>query len=193
MKLKKLILTLVCVLGAFGLRAQHVALKTNLLSDVALSPTIGIEAGLAPKWSLDLTGMLNAWTINGHNLKQWQVKPELRYWFCQRFAGHFVGVHGIGGQFNWGNIDNDVKFLGTDFSKLSDHRYQGWMAGAGIAYGYSWILSRHWNIEAEIGIGWIHSWFDEYRCADCGRKTRSDLQHDYFGPTKAAINLIYTF
>ncbi len=193
MKLKKLILTLVCVLGAFGLRAQHVALKTNLLSDVALSPTIGIEAGLAPKWSLDLTGMLNAWTINGHNLKQWQVKPELRYWFCQRFAGHFVGVHGIGGQFNWGNIDNDIKFLGTDFSKLSDHRYQGWMAGAGIAYGYSWILSRHWNIEAEIGIGWIHSWFDEYRCADCGRKTRSDLQHDYFGPTKAAINLIYTF
>ncbi len=181
------------VLSVFSLRAQHVALKTNLLSDVGLTPSLSIEAGLAPKWSVDLTGLINAWTVNDHNFKQWQLKPELRYWFCQRFAGHFVGVHVLGGQFNWGNLDNNVKFLGTDFSRLSDHRYQGWMGGAGIAYGYSWILSKHWNIEAELGIGWIHARFDEFRCADCGKKTREHLHHNYYGPTKIAVNLIYVF
>lgn len=174
-------------------RAQSVALKTNLLSDVALTPSLSIEAGFAPKWSVELTGLLNAWEVNDHLYKQWQLKPELRYWFCQRFSGHFVGAHALGGQFNWGNIDNSVKFLGTDFSALSDHRYQGWMAGLGVAYGYSWIMSKHWNIEAEIGIGWIHSWYDEFRCADCGKRTRTNLEHNYFGPTKLAVNLIYLF
>ena len=67
------------------------------------------------------------------------------------------------------------------------------MVGAGIAYGYSWILDRHWNLEAEIGLGWVHTWYDVYPCANCGNKLRSNQHHNYYGPTKAAINLIYTF
>ncbi|MDE6315868.1 MAG: DUF3575 domain-containing protein [Muribaculaceae bacterium] len=191
LKLLSFMLMLGCAVG--GLRGQSVALKTNLLSDAALTPTIGIETGLAPKWSVELTGMLNAWEVNNHIFKQWQLKPELRYWFCQRFSGHFVGAHLIAGQFNFGNIDNGIKFLGTDFSKLSDRRYQGWDFGAGLAYGYAWILSKHWSLEAEIGLGWIHARFDEFRCADCGKKLRTNLSHNYFGPTKAAINLVCTF
>lgn len=84
-------------------------------------------------------------------------------------------------------------FLGTDFRELKDHRRQGWMVGAGIGYGYSWILDRHWNIEAEIGIGWIYTRYDTYRCADCGKKIKENTPHNYFGPTKAAINIIYLF
>ncbi len=87
----------------------------------------------------------------------------------------------------------DFKFLGTDFGKLKGHRYQGWMTGAGIAYGYSWILDRHWNFEAEIGIGWVYTRSDVFECADCGQKVETDKPHNYFGPTKAALNLIYTF
>lgn len=185
---------MLCALAcAFGANAQHVALKTNLLGDVALTPTLSLEVGVAPKWTVQLTGLLNAWDVNGHKLKQWQLRPEARYWFCQRWSGHFLGVHLIGGQFNFGNIRNNINFLGTDFSRLTDHRYQGWMGGAGISYGYSWILSRHWNLEAELGIGWIHARFDEYQCADCGKKIRENLHHNYYGPTRAAINLVCTF
>lgn len=173
--------------------AQKVGLKTNLLYDALLSPTVGVEVGVAPKWTVDLSGTLNAWTVNDHRWKQWMVQPEGRYWFCQRFAGHFVAAHALGGQFNFGNIDADFKFLGTDFSKLKDERYQGWMAGAGVAYGYSWILNRNWNIEAELGIGWVYSRYDVYRCADCGKKIRENESHNYFGPTKVAVNIIYVF
>lgn len=173
--------------------AQNVALKTNVLYDATCTLNGGVEVRFAPQWTGDLSGNLNAWTVDGRKWKHWAVQPEVRYWFCQAFAGHFVGAHLIGGQYNFGNLDMPFRFLGTNYKNLKDYRYQGWMGGAGVAYGYSWILDRHWNIEAEIGIGWVYTRYDRYECADCGRKVDSDRPHNYFGPTKAAINLIYTF
>ncbi len=118
---------------------------------------------------------------------------EARYWFCDRFAGHFVGAHLLGGQYNIGGLKNGISFLGSDLSKLSKRRYQGWFAGLGAAYGYAWILGKHWNLEAELGIGWIYTRYDSYPCASCGKKLEEDASHHYVGPTKAAINLVYTF
>ena len=186
-------IVLLVILASFKGQAQDVAIKTNILYDALLTPTAGVEVNLAPKWTAEVNGSLNSWTINDHNWRQWMVQPELRYWFCQTFSGHFVGAHLIGGQYNFGNLDNNIKFLGTDFSVLSDQRYQGWMIGAGLAYGYSWILSRHWNLEAEIGFGWIYTRSDVYNCANCGKKIRENVPHNYVGPTKAAINLVYIF
>ena len=188
-----LILALLLLAGAApGVFAQKAALKSNIVSDALLSPNLGLEVGLAPKWTLNVAGQLNLWSVDGRKWRHWLVQPEARYWFCRRFQGHFLGVHAIGGEFNAGNVDLPVKFLGTDFRKLKDRRYEGWGAGAGIGYGYDWILSRHWNLEAEIGIGWIHARYDAYPCAVCGRKLGSG-HHNYFGPTKVALNLEYVF
>lgn len=174
--------------------AQDIAIKTNIIYDALLTPTLGVEVGVAPKWSLELNGSLNDWTVNEKKWKQWMVQPEARYWLCQRFSGHFFGLHGIGGQFNFGNLNfGGYNFLGTNLKQLEDHRLQGWMAGAGLAYGYSWILGKHWNIEAELGIGWIFSKYDVYKCQGCGKKIEEDKTHNYYGPTKAALNLIYVF
>lgn len=179
---------------SFGAGAQVVGLKTNLLYDAALSPTLGLEFGLAPKWSLDVSGTYNNWTINDKRWKQWMVQPEARFWFCQRFSGSFLGIHAIGGQYNFGNLNfGGYNFLGTNLKYLKDHRLQGWMAGAGLAYGYSWILSKHWNIEAEIGVGWIFTRYDAFECNECGNKIEENVPHNYYGPTKAALNLIYYF
>lgn len=60
-------------------------------------------------------------------------------------------------------------------------------------YGYTWIMAKHWSLEAEIGLGWIYSRFDVYPCAHCGTKVAEDVSRNYFGPTKAALNLIYVF
>ena len=49
------------------------------------------------------------------------------------------------------------------------------------------------NLEAEIGIGYAYTGFDQYRCAGCGKKLTEDNRHHYFGPTKAAVNLVYVF
>ena len=84
-----------------NVRAQDIAVKTNLLYDACATINIGAEVGLAPKWTLDVSGNLNAWTLShGRKWKHWMAQPEARYWFCDRFAGHFLAVHALGGQYN---------------------------------------------------------------------------------------------
>lgn len=189
----RLFLTLITLSGCYlGLKSE-VVLKTNLLSDAALSPSLGVEFPLGERWSADISSSFNGWTLNGHRWRHWVVQPELRYWICERFAGHFFGFHLLAGDYNVGNLDMDFKFLGTDFSSLKNHRYQGWFGGAGVAYGYTWIFNRHWSMETEIGLGWTHTRYDKYRCADCGKKIVSGHPHNFVGVTKAALNLIYVF
>lgn len=190
---KRLCLLLLCICSAGAVRAQEVGIKTNLLYDGLLTANAGVEVGLATRWTLDLSGNLNAWAVDGHKWKHWMLQPEARYWFCERFAGNFLGFHALGGVYNFGNIKNNVKFLGSDFSNLTDKRYQGWAVGVGIAYGHAWILGNHWNLEAEIGAGWIYTGYDVFPCAKCGTKIAENLHHHYFGPTKAALSLVYLF
>lgn len=193
MKIKKTLLLLAFIAGASVMaRGQHVAVKTNLLYDAAVNANFGVEVGLAPRWSFDLSGDYNRWTINEHKWKHWFVQPEIRYWFCEHFVKHFIGLHAIGGQYNLGNIPLDFRLLGSDFSKLRDHRYQGWGIGGGIAYGYALPFNSHWNMEFEIGFGYVYLNFDKFECKDCGKKV-GDGDHHYVGPTKAAVNLVYVF
>ena len=109
-----------------------------------------------------------------------------------RFAGHFLGGHLVYGAFNFGNLNNNIRFLGTDLSPLSKYRYQGFGYGIGISYGYAFILSKHLNIELELGVGYILADYQQYECDACGRYI-DEGRHNYFGPTKAAINFVYLF
>lgn len=188
------LLAIIVASGVQNVRAQDVAVKTNLLADGFYNPNFGLEIGLAPRWTMNLTGQFNGWTLS-HNRrwKHWAVQPEMRYWLCDRFGGHFAGVHIHGGQYNIGGFDGKINFLGTDTRKLKDTRYQGWFVGAGVVYGYAWILNRHWNFEAEIGLGYSYTRYDRFLCAGCGKKIESDKPHHYLGPTKAALNLVYLF
>lgn len=191
----KAVIASVIVASALSLSANaQVGIKTNVIYDASLTPNLGVEVGLAPKWSLDISGNLNLWKLdNGRRWKHWLVQPEARYWFCDRFSGHFVGLHLLGGQYNFGGWKHGFNFLGTNFEDLKSQIHQGWYAGAGIAYGYTWIINRHWSAEAEIGIGWAYTRYDSYPCARCGTKLEENRVHNYAGPTKAAINLIYVF
>lgn len=176
------------------LASQNVAVKSNILYDMTATVNGGVEVGLSPQWSFDLSANFNAWNFShDRKWKHWLLQPEVRYWFCDRFASHFLGFHLLAGQYNIGGLSNGLHFLGTDLSRLSDHRFQGWMAGAGFAYGHTWILSRHWNLEAEIGFGYVYSRYDMFECAGCGKKKETGQSHHYIGPTKAAVNLVYLF
>lgn len=174
--------------------AQKWAIKTNLLYDATATVNLGIETSLSKKWTFDLSGNFNAWTFKDNmKWKHWLVQPEFRFWTCEKFNGHFFGAHLLGGIYNIGNVNANFQMLGTDFSLLKDYRYEGWMAGAGIAYGYQWLLSKHWSMEAELGVGYIYSRYSQFECAHCGEKLLSNKPHHYFGPTKIALSLIYAF
>lgn len=190
---RKLILIMVGLAALVTAQAQDFAVKTNLLYDATATVNVGAEVGLAPRWTFDLSGNYNAWSISERKLKHWMVQPEFRYWFCERFQDHFIAVHALGGQYNVGFIPNDLNVFGKDLSVLSDHRFQGFFAGAGIAYGYAWALTEHLNLEFELGLGYVYTRYDEFECFGCGKKIAEDVPVNYVGPTKAAIGLVYVF
>lgn len=197
MRLNRILLTVVATVTAWlaipAANAQDVALKTNLINDIALSPNIGVEVGLAPKWTLDMTAEINLWKVDGRSWKHLYFQPEARYWFCQRFSGHFIGFHALGGIYNFGKLNLPFNMLGSNLKELKDKRYQGWAAGAGVVYGYAWPLHKHWNIEAALGIGWLYTRFDSYPCQICGTKIDRNKSHNYFGPTKLSVAVEYIF
>ena len=47
--------------GSAFVKAQNVALKSNILYDASGTVNLGAEVGLAPKWTLDVSGNYNGW------------------------------------------------------------------------------------------------------------------------------------
>ena len=172
------------------------AVKTNLLYDATATFNLGTEFAVGRKWTLDVSGNYNPWTFSeNRKMKHWFVQPEARWWSCTRFSGHFVGVHAHAGGYNWGGMlpwgFNSGRMFGSVENKnIQSHRYQGWFAGAGVSYGYHWVLGNRWGLEATVGVGYVYLDYDKYPCARCGRKIGSETKH-YFGPSKAGISLVY--
>jgi hypothetical protein len=162
--------------------AQQISTKSNILYDVTTTVNLGLEVALAPQWTIDLPVNYNPWEFAGNKkLKHWLIQPEIRYWLCEKFNGHFLGLHAHIGDYNVGGIQS----LGLEKS-----RYQGNLYGAGLAYGYQWILSRRWSLEATLGLGYAYLSHTQYPCEVCTSKI-ADSTKNYFGPTRVGISLIY--
>lgn len=175
------------------LHAQEWAVKSNLLYDATASINLGVEKALAERWTIELSGNWNPFEFKDNKKwKHWLIQPEVRYWLCRKFGGHFFAAHLWGGEYNVGNISNLPDLLGTRFSQLEHFRYEGFFAGAGVGYGYAWMLGKHWNLEAEVAVGYAYTRYDKFECFNCGSRL-GDADHHYFGPTKLAINLVYLF
>lgn len=196
---RNLLRYLIAILFVFAVsshaKAQDFAVKTNLLGDAMGSLNLGIEGRLTERWTMDLSGHLDPWTRkDGQLWRHGFVQPEARWWFCDAFSGHFLGIHAHGGIFNVGGVDSSLgTFLTNDFSVLRDSRYQGWFAGAGVSYGYALILGRHWNLEFEVGAGYAYTRYDQFECEECGEILAENMTHHYVGLTKAAISLVFLF
>ena len=187
--MKKVLILILLMSGGFVLEshAQKVALKSNLLYDVTTTLNLGLEIGLARKWTLDVPVNYNPWKPeDGKRLRHWGIQPEVRYWFCERFNRTFIGLHGHYADFYVGGWP-DWSFISTNMQK---NRYQGYLYGAGFSVGHSWILKKRWSVEASLGLGYAHIVYEKYPCATCGTKSK-DTSKNYFGPTKASVSLIY--
>lgn len=189
MKMKNLFFLLLLFCFSSYVNGQKVAVKTNLLADLTTTINLGAEIGLSPHTTLDLYANYNPWSLgNQKQFKHFLFQPEYRYWFCERFSGHFVGLHAHAGVFNVGGVSMPFGV----WKGLKNTRYEGEFIGAGVSYGYQWVLSKHWNLEGNIGVGYAYINYDKYPCKNCGKLLKEDNYH-YFGVTKAAVSLIYLF
>ena len=249
--------------------AQEMALKSNLLYDATSTINLGYEVALSHKMTLDIWANYNPWTLGNKwvglyenelsapspsaskrdvKLKHLLIQPELRWWTCEKFNGHFFGFHLHGGTFNigalklpfnWGRYkDTQNRFLGTypvqmtpvghnnlkvqgiayhpsasaypglgevegttlepndiywgfaDSDGVYVNTYEGWFAGAGVSYGYHWILAPRFSLEFTVGAGYIYVNYEKNRCTDCIKKLDEGVKH-YFGPTRAGISMVF--
>ena len=237
--------------------AQDMALKTNLLYDATTTINLGYEVALNKKTTLDIWVNYNPWTLGNKwvgikgagaefvekrdsKLKHLMIQPEVRWWLCEKFNGHFFGVHLHGGIFNvgamkmpfgWGDYDlgeypvkmttsggTEVKGIQYEMgtkpykalaNKLGDkvandqmmysnvdrdgiyvNSFEGWLLGAGVSYGYHWVIAPRFSMEFTVGIGYAYLKYDKTRCTDCKQVIGEGVSH-YFGPTRAGLSLIY--
>ena len=115
-----------------------------------------------------------------------------RYWLWEAFNGHFFGLSGEYGQYNVGGMRATP--FGLMFSDTDRKRYEGSFVGAGLSYGFSWMLSPRWSIEAEGAFGYRYVTYRSYDCVTCGRPTieGDPKEHkSYFGPTRLAVSVIF--
>lgn len=133
-------LVLFFVIACPGANAQRIALKTNSLEYFILSPNLTFEARLSRVLSLQVGLAANPINkpIGGFKMTNFRVEPELRYWFNRPMARHFMAVSVTAGAYSL---------------QIKDRYLLGDAVAAGISYGYALVLSDHWNMEAEIGIG----------------------------------------
>ena len=172
--------------------AQSLMMKTDLMyAAVTSTPNLGAEMRLGDKSTLDIKGAYHPWNLQGtadnnRKLVHWKAQVEYRYWPCRNFDGHFFGVHVLASQYNVGQRNLDF-MLGVGSEK---YRFQGYGLGAGISYGYQWLLGKNWSLEANAGFGAAFLNHDKYEFRKCGEQKDSE-RLTYWGPTVLGINLVY--
>ncbi len=193
----KILLMVAFSLCAAGASAQRIGIKTNALYWATGTVNFAGEVAVMPKMTVDLTATCN---IPGllyfgdkalnRKLWHWTVQPEVRFWHNEAFNRGFVGLHATTGAFDAGGINLP---LGV-FPDFGSHRYEGWMAGAGVSYGWQWYISPHFNVEATFGFGYLYLKYNRFG-GPLGSASQImdeiDTVHHYFGPTRIGVSFTY--
>lgn len=175
------LLLAITFLSWIPLNAQRIAIKTNTIDWVLMSPNLSLETRLSSRLTFDIgiAGNPMRWSPYGSDimLRNFRIEPELRYWFNRPMARHFMGFALLGGPFDL---------------QLKEHRYQGNIAAFGITYGYALVLGRNWNVEFSTGIGLGRLWGFDYKLPD-SRPESKNMSKWIPVPIRANISFSYIF
>ena len=162
------------------------AVRTNLLYDALLMPTLGVEWRFNEHVGIRLDGSLSWWGGKHDKVqKMWLLNPEVR-WYLLREKRFYVGASGSYGEYNIYKY-----MLGGIVSK--DTGYQGTMWNAGLTVGYQLPLSRCFSIDFNLGLGYTRSEYDSFSITDGVRVyEESNKTKKFWGPTQAGISLVWT-
>lgn len=165
---------------------QHrFAVRSNLLYDAFLVPTLGAEWRIDRHIGIKLDGSLSWWgDKKGKVQKTWALSPEVR-WHLTPGKRLYVGVGANYAEYNL------YKYrVGGAFS--DDTGYQGTLWNAGLTVGYQLRLGKSWSVDFNLGLGYNRSNYDSFTLQN---EVRVYKDHDkskiFWGPTQVGITLVW--
>ena len=160
------------------------AFRTNMLYDLALTPTIGVDFHLGRNWTLGANWSYAWWHKDSWSYyhRVYGGDINLRKYFGasarrRPLSGHHIGIYAQA-------LTYDFEYGSTGF--LIEFSY-----GGGLEYGYSLPVSRTLNIDFSIGCGYLGGEYKVYDPIDDHYVWRETRQRHWFGPTKAEISLVW--
>jgi hypothetical protein len=155
---------------------QGFSIRTNLIYWLAAVPNLGIEWKTSGGVGIFVNGLWSNWVwSNGEKQhRTWMLGPEVRCYLGES-KNWFIGAEGHLGEFNF---------------KFNDTGYQGGLAGGGLTGGYKLRLSKVFDLDFSLGLGYTRLEYDTYyRSAGYMVKKETGLEKDFFGPTQAGVSL----
>lgn len=159
-----------------NISAQQVSVKTNALMLGGGFPNLGVELVTGKRLSLDISGF---GCYNPYNKEAviFGGMPELRYWFSGRpMARSYVGLNAL-------LVSYDLKW--------KEKVYKGDAGGLGLGFGYSVVLSPHWNLEFGAGVGIVYFRQQSYNENVDFKSYYANNKGFKFIPTKLAVSIAY--
>lgn len=171
----------------------YCAIKSNMLYDAALVPNLGAEFYVGSNLSLGANWMYSWWSKKSSH-RYWRIYGgdlNARYWFGpaakrKPLTGHHAGIYAgiVTFDFEWGG----TAYMGGQPGKNIWHR--AWL-NVGIEYGYSLPVSRHFNIDFTLGVGYLGGTLEKFKPVEGDYLWESTSRHKWFGPTKAEISIVW--
>ena len=167
--------------------ADNIVLSTNLLYDAMLTPNIGAGISVSDRVILLADWMYARWNNHDRRL-YWRIyggDVEVRYRIGARREGSPLGGHYIGAYGSMACYDFQAGRSHTGV--LSDF----WNYAAGVSYTYSLPVSTHFNIDFNLGIGYLWGRYKKHTPIDDCDVWLSTHRLGWFGPTRAGVSLVW--
>lgn len=164
------------------------ALKTNLLYDAVTALNFEVEVPVGDHLSVMVEDIFPWWERdNKYCFQMWEIGVEGRYWFrknhyhAEKLRGHFAGLYAMSSKY--------------DFQRDHDACYQGEYWSVGLTYGYVMRLSRRFNLEFSLSVGYLQTDYRHYipseGYGELIHNPEKDGKTSYFGPTKLKVSFVW--
>ena len=163
--------------------AQVLAVKTNLVADGLMMPSLGAEFTAGNSWSVSLSALYGE-KAAFQDARLLSVQPEVRCWLSRRpMHKHFVGV---------------AVPLASYRLETAGKVYDGYGLGLGVTFGYVMSFTKRWNLELHAGVqNFFYRQKEYYHGDPYDERYILNGQHDtnargtYFLPTHIGASITY--